>query len=253
MIRLFGSVAIMSLVACVDRAPLTGPTLSASALRNSRGLKVDTARANLVWADSVNTAAAGGAPVWSPSGIRGDSRDKFGHPASFSEYQGNFCGVSAVLGVDGGSSLNADPDFGYTASMATACGTPARVYRFYYDGATTPTYSAGPHHTVMNLSPLTVGQSFSEEVWFGVQQTGCQRLSFSSAYAPSNNALITRLPDVAGSNGMVRQWLVSSQGSHRAMCLVPTKNGTLVSSGVSHFLPFSLTITEVLPPAPVYP
>jgi hypothetical protein len=127
------------------------------------------------------------------------------------------------------------------------------MYRFYYDGAATPTYSFGPHHTVMNLASLAVGQSMTEEVWFGVQQTNCQRLSFSNAYSPSNDAVITRLADVPSGSAMARQWLVQSQGSHRAMCLVPIHGGTLVSSGVSHYLPFSLTITEILPPAPAFP
>jgi hypothetical protein len=243
-------------LACSDQRTTidsTGPAISMIAPRYARaGGSKDTARANMLFADSVNTAAPGNPSVWSPAGIRGDGRDKFGQPSTFSEYQGNYCGVSAVLGA-AVSSLNADTDFGYTSSMATACGSPARLYRFYYDGAATPAYSFGPHHTVMNLGTLAVGQSLSEDVWYGVQQPNCGRLWFSNTYPPSNNVVVTRLADVVGPNGVSRQWRVESTGSHRAMCVVPGNGGKFINTGVSHFLPFSYVITEVLPPAPVYP
>lgn len=250
------AIAIAALaISCTDsqQSDSTAPSSTVSSLRFARPVNADTSQANLVWADSVNTAAPGNPASWSSSGIRGDGRDKYGQPSTVSEYQGKFCGVVAYLGVDGGSSLNADTDFGYSSSMATSCGTPSRLYRFYYDGAVTPTYSFGPHHTVINLGLLAVGQSVTQELWYGVQQTNCQRLYYSDSYSPSNNALITRLPNITDVTGTLRQWRVQSQASHRAMCLITTNGGKLVSSGVSHFLPFSYTITEVLPPARVFP
>jgi hypothetical protein len=222
-------------------------------VRFSRPVKVDTSQANLVWDDSVDIAAAGSPASWTPAGIRGDGRNKYGAPSMISEYQGRFCGFVGYLGVDGGSALNAEPDFGYTTSMAAACGSPARMYRFYFDGATTPTFSFGPHHTVMNLASLAVGQTMFEDVWFGVHQPGCQRLDYNDAYSPSNNAAVTRLPDVTTAAGPARQWRVSSRGSHRAMCLIPGKGNVAWYTNGSHFLPFAFTITEVLPPAPWYP
>ena len=224
-----------------------------SSVRLARSVRVDTSQANLVWDDSVNIAAPGSPNSWTQAGIRGDGRNKYGARSTFSEYQGRFCGFVGYLGVDGGSSLNAEPDYGYTSSMATSCGSPARFYRFYYDSATTPTYSYGPHHTVMNLASLAVGQTMLEEVWFGVHQTGCERLDYNDAYSPSNNAAVTRLPDIPTASGPARQWRVSSRESHRAMCLVPGKGNTPWITNGSHFLPFAFTITEVLPPAPRYP
>ncbi len=65
---------------------------------------------------------------------------------------------------------------------------------------------------------------------------------------------MTRLPDVTAANGLpARQWRVASQGSHRAMCIVVGKGGKLISTGVSHYLPFAYTLTEVPPPSPTYP
>ena len=237
-------------VSCAD-VRTTAPLASAEGARSSRSTSsADTARANMVWADSVNIAAPGAAPNVVGAGIRGDGRDKFGQAATFSEYQGSYCGVYGVISSTGG--LNVDTDVGYTSSMATACGS-SRLYRFYYDGATTPSYSFGPHHWVLSLFTLAVGQSVTQAIFYGVQQTNCQRLYYSDAYTPANNALITRLPDVAGAVGPVRQWRVQSQGSHRAMCVNTANGGKLVSSGVSHLLPFSYTLTEVPPPYPVYP
>lgn len=231
----------------------TGPLSSENGIRQGKNAKQDTSQANLVWAESVNIAAPGTTPNFVAAGIRGDGRDKHGQPASFSEYQGKFCGVSAYLGVNGGSSLNSDSDFGYKTSMGAACGGSSRLQRFYYNGASTPTYSFGPHFVVLNLAALSVGQTVTQAIFYGVQQSGCQRLYFSSVYSPSNDALITRLPDVAGAAGVARQWRVESQGTHRAMCINVGNGGKLISSGVSHFLPFSYTLTEVPPPAPVYP
>jgi hypothetical protein len=240
-------------VACTDGRPADPVGPQVSSVRLGRSVKVDTSQANLVWDDSINVAAPGSPDSWTPAGIRGDGRNRYGTSSTFSEYQGKFCGFVGYLGVDVGSALNAEPDFGYTNSMATACGSPARLYRFYYDGAATPTYSSGPHHTVLNLASLAVGQTMFEEVWFGVQQTGCQRLDYNDSYSPSSSAAVTRLPDIPTAAGPARQWRVSSRGSHRAMCLIPGKGSAAWITNGSHFLPFAFTITEVRPPAGVYP
>jgi hypothetical protein len=65
--------------------------------------------------------------------------------------------------------------------------------------------------------------------------------------------LITRLPDVPGANGYVKQFRVQSQGSHRAECIDLGNGGKLIDTGVSHFAPFSYTVTEVPYPYPSYP
>ena len=221
------------------------------ALRYARS--VDTqSRAIFTWADSVNVAVSGVAPNWVAAGIRGDGRDKYGQPALTSEHEGDFCGVSAFLG-DTYASLNADVDFYYTSTMAAKCGS-SRKWRFYFDSASTPTYTYAPHVVVMYLGTLSVGQSMSQADKFGINQRDCDILEFDDAYPPANNFLIIRLPDVAGANGMVRQWRIQSQGSHRAMCIVRSSNGgKLINTGVSHFLPFSYTLTEVPYPFPTYP
>ncbi len=249
----FAASVIAVASACTDVVPSsTSPLVSIGGIEQARAKAPPLSQANLLWADNVNIAATGWPANLVAAGIRGDGRDKRGQPATFSEYQGDFCGVSAYLG-DAMSSLNTDSDFGYTASMSAACGGSSRVERFYFDGSPTPTFSFGPHFVVLNLAALAVGGSMSEELWYGVQQTNCQRLYFSNSYGPSNNGIVTRLADISGANGMARQWSVQSTGTHRAMCVNVGNGGKLVSTGVSHFLPFSYTLTEILPPTPVYP
>lgn len=248
-----GIVFAIMVSGCSEPQNSTAPSAADLTLRFGKPVKLLSSQANMVWEDSVNVAAPGAPASWAAAGIRGDGRNKTGQPSTFSEYQGDYCGVSAYLGTDGTSSMNVDTDFGYTSSMTAACGSPARLYRFYYDGAATPTYSFGPHHTVMDLALIAVGQTVSKEVWYGVQQTNCGRLWYGDQYSPSNNVLVTRLPNITGANGTVRQWRVQTQGSHRAMCVLPSNGGRFVSTGVSHFLPFSYTITEVLAPSPVFP
>lgn len=220
------------------------------ALRYAKPVDMQS-RAIFTWADSVDIAPAGATPNWVTAGIRGDGRNRYGQPATISEYEGDFCGVSAFLG-DTYASLNADVDFYYTSTMAPKCGS-SRQWGFYFDGATTPTYRYAPHVIVMYLGTLAVGQSISQADQFGINQPNCDILEFNDAYPPANNFVITRLPDVAGQTGVVRQWRVSSQGSHRAMCTVRGNGGKIINTGVSHFLPFSYTLTEVPYPFPTYP
>jgi hypothetical protein len=72
-------------------------TASGSAL--ARVAAGETPRARFSWADSVNVGTAA-QPQWVPAGIRGDGRLRRGDPATGSpsnEYQGDFCGISALV------------------------------------------------------------------------------------------------------------------------------------------------------------
>jgi hypothetical protein len=52
----------------------------------------------------------------------------------------------------------------------------------------------------------------------------------------------------------VRQWRIESQGAHVGACVANGhKAGTYVANGVTYFVPFALTVTEVPAPAPSYP
>jgi hypothetical protein len=75
-------------------------------------------------------------------------------------------------------------------------------------------------------------------------------LKFDSAYG-GDDIVVTRLDDGTGP----RRWLLKSQGSHMAACLVLSKKGvaTYVATGKKYFLPFAITITEVPYPYPSYP
>jgi hypothetical protein len=100
---------------------------------------------------------------------------------------------------------------------------------------------------VSRLQPMT----------YGTQQVIC-RLEFNAQYAGADNVRLTRLPDVRTTNGAgqmitTRQWRVESQGNHRAACLDLQPSGKNIDTGIRYFLPFSLTITQVPYPYPVYP
>ncbi len=207
--------------------------------------------ANLVWAETINVAAPQELPNWQPALLTGDGRDKFGQLSSASEYQGQFCGVAATVA----NGLNVDPNTYYSSTMAAACGQ-ARVYRFYMGigGRESAPLEFGPHHTVVDIGTVAVGSSANRSTYYGVQQPNCQRFVFDDIYPPANHIRVTRLPDVASANGLpARQWRVESQGSHRAMCIVTGKAGRLISTGVSYYLPFAYSVTEVPQPSPAYP
>lgn len=220
---------------------------------------VDTfPRANVVWEDSVNVAAAGQPARWEPALITGDYRTKTGTPIATGksgEYQETFCGSAGLLRTkameDTAYALNFDPDFFWTSSMEGPCGGGKRYYQFYFSGRGAAPLQYGPQHYALKLATLAVGQSFSEEVHFGIQQTNCAPLRFDSAYPPSTNALVTRLPDSLASSGFVRRWRVQSQGNHIAMCTVNTPRGAKPIA--SYYMPFAYVITEVRYPWPSYP
>jgi hypothetical protein len=139
--------------------------------------------------------------------------------------------------------------------MAAACGQ-ARVYRFYMGGGgrDSAPLEFGPHHWVTDIGTIAIGSSANRSTTYGVQQPNCQRLVFDDLYPPANHVGVTRLPDATTANGLTaRRWRVESRGSHRAMCIVTGKGGKLISTGVSYYLPFAYTVTEVPPPSSTYP
>ncbi|MGE5750077.1 MAG: hypothetical protein ACM31F_08960 [Gemmatimonas sp.] len=87
-----------------------------------------------------------------------------------------------------------------------------------------------------------------------MQLANCDGIRFGNAYPPANDAKVTRLNDVVTSCGATaKQWRVESQGSHLGACVVRKKSGALVATGVTYYLPFAITITEVPQPAPKFP
>lgn len=208
------------------------------------------------FADSINVASVGSAPQFSAAGIRGDGRLITGVAAPAgslsNEYQGNYCGVSAITGsgsVHG--ALNTDPDIYWTSSMQSTCGG-ARVFLFYLNGVAASPVLLGPHTIIDSLGVLAVGQSAGRLVRFGVHLTNCAGIRFGNAYPGSNDARVTRIADVATANGPARRWVVESQGSHRGACVISGRKD-FEPTGVTYYMPFAITITEVLPPFLTYP
>jgi hypothetical protein len=221
---------------------------------------VDTSpKANLVWEETVNVAPPGQAAVWEPALLTGDYRARDGSPLTngkSGEYQGMFCGSDSYMEVqDKGvtkTALNFDPDHSYDpVTMDAACGG-RRYYNFFIAGRGAAPMVARPQHYALHLGEIAVGQSLIEEVHFGVQQTNCTTLRFDDVFPPANNARVTRLADTVTASGTLKRWRVESQGSHRAMCTVFTNRG-LQSTGVSYYLPFAFTVTEIFYPFPHYP
>ncbi len=245
-------------VAACTSSGTTDPAAQREAFdaRYAKGGK-STPGLNVQFADSANVAADGSPPFWSLTGIRGDGRLKSGVAATSSpsnEYESKYCGVEAYGGSEGLSAsgnLNIDSDISWTASMQSVCGSK-RQFHFHLGGVTEPPTLLGPH-TLSEMGIISVGQTVAREVRFGVQMTNCAGIRFSNAYPPSVNARVTRLPNIALSGGsVVKQWRIESQGSHRGSCVVQGKKD-FVATGVSHYLPFSMTVTEVPATTAVYP
>jgi hypothetical protein len=221
----------------------TATTPSALPVQTNAGAAKAVSRANYVFADSVNLAAAGSAPNWTTTGIKGDHRLKSGVASTGSpsnEYEGGSCGVDATLGTT--ATFNTDPDHGW--SSALQCGGP-RLFNFYLNGLTGSPTAIGPHSVTDAFSGLAVGASTTRESRFGVQQSTCDGLRFTDAFPPSNNARVTRLPDVSRSTGFVKQWRIESQGSHLAACILVGQAGRVTFTGTTYYLPFAITVTEV--------
>jgi hypothetical protein len=224
-----------------------------------RRVSTDT-KPNVVWDETVNVAAPGQPEVWQPALITGDYRKRDGSPVtdgSSGEFQFNFCGSDGYMQDTQMSypqaALNFDPDHLYDpATMDAACGGK-RYYQFFFSGRSSAPLIAGPQHYALHLGDLAVGQSLLEEVHFGIQQTNCSALHFNDIYTPASNARVTRLADTTSSGGVVeRRWRVESQGTHRAMCTVFTNKGPK-PTGVTYYLPFAFTVTEIHGPFPAFP
>jgi hypothetical protein len=219
------------------RAPAGAPV-------SAQGSKGTDSRANWIFADSVNVAPPGSAAQWSKAGVRGDGRLKNGVASTGSpsnEYQGDWCGVYGMLGPT--ATFNIDPDINWISSMQSTCGG-RRLFNFYLNGLTGTPTAVGPHSVVDSFSAVSVGASATREARFGVQLPNCDGLRFTDAFPPSNNALVTRLPDVATPTGVGRQWRIESRGSHLAACIVVGKAGRVTATGVYPYLPFSIIVTE---------
>ncbi|HYL30687.1 MAG TPA: hypothetical protein VEU27_12260 [Gemmatimonadales bacterium] len=218
-----------------------------------------TTQANFVFADSVNIGTAQ-APAWEVAGIQGDARLKDGTPAvgtPSNEYQGSFCGVSAVIG-SGQKNQNADfvvdPNINWTSSLPASC-QPARAYRIYLSGPGAAPSSVSPHTVFRGISTMAIGETRIQAVQLGTAGDLGIGLWFDDAYPPASSLLFMRLPNVTDASGRsVRQWLIQTRGTHRAMGVVPDPGGKgLVPSGVTYYLPFAMTLTEVPYPYPTYP
>ena len=215
-------------------------------------------KANLVWDDMVNVAPLGQPAVWEQSLLTGDYRDL--HGASLAngtagEYQHGFCGSESYMQQVSDSyptaDLNFDTDHMYVpSSMDGPCGG-RRYYQVFFSGRASPSVHVTPQHFALNLATLAVGQSLSEEVHFGVQLSNCAPLRYDDTYPPSNNARVTRLTDTLTVSGVRRRWRVESQGSHRSVCTLNTKQGVKILA--SYYMPFAYTITEVMAPFPSFP
>lgn len=216
-------------------------------------------KANLVWEDTVNVAAPGQPPVWEKALLTGDYRARNGSPianGTSGEYQHGFCGSESYMQSSTmtypQAALNFEVDHGYDpALMDGPCGG-IRYYQFFFSGRGAPPLKAGPQHYALHLSDLAVGQSLLEEVHFGIQQTNCSALHFNDLYPPASNARVTRLTDTTTATGTTRRWRVESQGSHRAMCAIFSNKGPK-PTGVTYYLPFAFTITEIHSPFPSFP
>jgi hypothetical protein len=245
--------ALLTISACTE-APTEAPFTRAPTPLFAGGAKAQFSRAHLVWADQVDVATAGSPADWQPAGIQGDDRNRFGVAGGLpsDEYQGAFCGVAAFIfnsrPTESGT-LKVDPDSEYLTSMASSCG-PARSFHFYLDGPGQPPTPIGALTNVDAIWSLAPGAVVLQSLSFANQgaTTSC-KLWFDDAYPPASHARITRLADV----GAARQWRIESQGSHRASCTTPDKRGRPVPTGVSHYLPFAVTVTEVPPPHPTFP
>lgn len=223
----------------------------AFAIRQNKNLEINS-RGNIVFDASVNVAPPGQPPLVAPAGIQGDLRDKFGTAASFSEYQGKFCGVRSVIfwsGTNFSGDLVFDADIDY--SVSNGCGLP-RTLNFYLSyqagGSTGAPTSAATFTNIRQVMQMNPGEIRSQATHFNyVGLSNCSRLDFDAAMAGASNVTVTRLPDVNGA----RQYRVESQYPHMAMCVF-WKGGKYVQSGLK-YLPFAFTATEVPYPYPSYP
>ena len=228
--------------------PLETPSAAAAA-------KVDqTIRARFSWADLINVGTAA-TPEWVPAAIRGDDRLRDGTPSASggpsNEYQGNFCGVNAVIGEQ----LFVDPQRYWSASLPLSC-QPARYYRYYLNGPSQAPSVVRPQSIVQDIGTMAVGETHIQPFQSGTMSELGFGLWFDDAYPPASSVRVTRLPNVIDEfERSVRQWRVETRASHQAVTVVPNsgkKPGSTVTN-TFYYLPWAMTITEVPYPFPTYP
>jgi len=216
-------------------------------------------QARVTYADSVNVGSE--STEWVPAGYRGDGRLRDGSPGSVelsNEYQGSFCGVNANIGtgLNGQSTqFTFDPDQNWSAALPASC-HPARSIAIYLNGPTQPPGYSRQHRYFPSLGSMAAGDTLIKGWNDGTGAELGVNLWFDDAYQPASSPRWIRLPNVLDEFGSsVRQWRIETRGSHRAMGFVkgPGKNAGLVPTGVTYYLPFALTITEVPPPFPTFP
>ena len=140
-------------------------------------------RGNIVFDASVNVAAPGQPELIAAAGIQGDLRDKYGNAATFSEYQGKFCGVRSVIfwsGTNFSGDLVFDADIDY--SVSNGCGSP-RTLNFYLSyqagGSTGTPTSAATFTNIRQVMQMNPGEIRSQATHFNyVGLSNCSRLDF---------------------------------------------------------------------------
>lgn len=208
-------------------------------------------QARYFFADSVNVGTVA-APQWVPAGIRGDGRARDGSPVAVNlggEYQGSFCGVSAVIGRGPTFEENSDfyfnPGRFWSDTLPGSC-KPKRSYQVYVDGPNAPPREASPLAIIGGVQSMSVGETQVQRQVFQDGAAGLGGLWFDDAYPPASSLVVTRLPDIVDELGRpVRQWRLETRSTHRAAW-----NGR---TDITYYLPFSLTVTEVPHPFPRYP
>ena len=244
---------------CSPAADLVAPAPTRAALAAA---KVDQLpRARLSFADSLNVGTAS-LPQWVPTAYRGDGRLRGGTAgggAVSNEYQGNFCGVTANIGTGtGGQSTQFafDPDGGWTSSLPAPC-QPARFVVAYINGTAGAPGVTRQHLYFPNLGSIAVGDTMIQAWNNGTLAELGQGRWFDDAYPPAASLRLIRLTNVTDEFGRsVRQWRIESRGSHRAMGAINDPNsrkGGVIPSGITYYMPWSMTVTEVPYPYPTYP
>jgi hypothetical protein len=119
--------------------------------------------------------------------------------------------------------------------------------------ASAPSNAPTAHEVVHSIYNLAVGESRIQPMPMGTLGDLGVGLQFDDAYPPSSSVLVTRLPNVIDEFGRsVRQWRMNTRGTHLAMGFASSKQGPM-PTGTTYYLPFSMVITEVPYPFPVYP
>lgn len=248
------SASTFGCMATGDRAVPVEPSFAA-------GGNVDmTSRVRYSWADSVNVGTVA-VPQWVPAGWRGDDRMRDGSPSTpalSNEYQGNFCGVWAVIypGTRGGNgNLDIMPARQWTTALPASC-QPARYDRVFLDGPESAPGITRAQTKLLGIETMALGETRSQAFKSGTLVDLPVGLWYDDDHPPASNVLITRLPNITDEFGRsVRQWRIETQGSHRAMGVVQSsgKKGGQVPTGTTYYLPFVLTVTEVPYPFPSFP